>query len=1085
VKKLVLIVVVLCSHAIACRVKDTGKPEVWLRPVEPRLTGMSGWQPCRTTVRQGHVVEEAVCGAGYGQPERSVALPEACEEIVPSHAEALRILRSQPHCLDTAIAALEGFARTDTGARSDLSASYYLRAQQEDRPSDLLHALDEAERAVAATPRLSAARFNQALAREALGLTEEAVASWDQFREVDASRWAGEALQHRNRLATQLAFDAEAQWTLNRVRLEAALRARDPGSVARLIDPFPSAAERYLQEELLPRWAAAPSGAQLKSAKILATELSRRIEDHYVLDMVEAISRSSQSPEKVDALRQGHLAFSDARSAERAFDRKKAAALYGKAARLLERGGSPLSWLADLGFAVNVSFEPKGSTRSMAMLEPIERKAREGRHLHLLARIRSTRAYFLFYQGNYVDSLAEYDAALIEATRLQDIEGMATIHSRMSGIFRTMGHLELAWREAFQAIRHAHRIVEPRSRHVLLGETALTALALGHPATALVYQNNAVRLIQKELIAVPPERVDRIRHLQQNLAIALRERAGIELHLEQYDPARRDLEESTRLGKRRDNADANNQRALDARVEEMLGRAFLRTAPGGAVTSFTRALALTAGDEFRTFRAALLAQRAEAQRRAGRSPEAEKDLRAALGELQMEESSVLEHRRRGEGEELWSSYFSRFQETYQRLIRQLVDEHRADEAFAYAERSRAFEPLNLIGQLDVLPQAFRGLVPRGQTMGLAQIQRSLPRGTFLIEYCILDDRSYAWIVSRGQLVLLTLPVRRADVERWNAALQRAANQRNAGAFDRGLFAPYDAIVAGPLSAIRSMPDGRHPRLVFIPDGAMHGLPLAALRNPNTRRYLIEDATVSIAGSATLFVFSLLRDGALQSIRYPSVLLVGDPAFNEQLGFARGLKRLPGARREVERIQAFYAPRAELCVDRCATVPEFLERARNKTIVHVAGHAIANAQAPYRSLLLLAPSAQHSGALEAGELLTRLKLKETRLVVLSTCSSAGGLPVGPEGVAPLVRPLIAAGVPAVIGSLWDVQDATADELLVSFHRHYRQGSDAAVALQSAQLDLLRNKNPGLRSVLAWAPFQVIGHASSPFAPAPHE
>ena len=88
----------------------------------------------------------------------------------------------------------------------------------------------------------------------------------------------------------------------------------------------------------------------------------------------------------------------------------------------------------------------------------------------------------------------------------------------------------------------------------------------------------------------------------------------------------------------------------------------------------------------------------------------------------------------------------------------------------------------------------------------------------------------------------------------------------------------------------------------------------------------------------------------------------------------------------------------------------------------------------------------------------------------------------EGVAPLVRPLLAAGVPAVIGSLWDVDDATTEELMVSFHRHYEEGSDAAEAMRAAQLGLLSktNHNPGLRSVLAWAPFQVIGHASSPFA-----
>jgi CHAT domain-containing protein len=83
------------------------------------------------------------------------------------------------------------------------------------------------------------------------------------------------------------------------------------------------------------------------------------------------------------------------------------------------------------------------------------------------------------------------------------------------------------------------------------------------------------------------------------------------------------------------------------------------------------------------------------------------------------------------------------------------------------------------------------------------------------------------------------------------------------------------------------------------------------------------------------------------------------------------------------------------------------------------------------------------------------------------------------VAPLVRPLITAGVPAVIGSSWDVGDDTAAHLLVSFHRHYRNGNDAAVALQSAQVEMLGDKNPLHHSVLAWAAFQVIGHASSPF------
>ncbi|HET9765371.1 MAG TPA: CHAT domain-containing protein, partial [Thermoanaerobaculia bacterium] len=128
-----------------------------------------------------------------------------------------------------------------------------------------------------------------------------------------------------------------------------------------------------------------------------------------------------------------------------------------------------------------------------------------------------------------------------------------------------------------------------------------------------------------------------------------------------------------------------------------------------------------------------------------------------------------------------------------------------------------------------------------------------------------------------------------------------------------------------------------------------------------------------------------------------------------------------------------------------------------------------------------PSKDHPGVLYADELLDKLRLRRARLVVLAACSSAGGYPVGPQGLSGLVRPLFAAGAPAVLGSLWNVPDTVTEELLVDFHRHFRAGEDAASSLRLAQLDLLEQKNPALRSVVAWAPFEVVGHASSPFRP----
>jgi len=274
-------------------------------------------------------------------------------------------------------------------------------------------------------------------------------------------------------------------------------------------------------------------------------------------------------------------------------------------------------------------------------------------------------------------------------------------------------------------------------------------------------------------------------------------------------------------------------------------------------------------------------------------------------------------------------------------------------------------------------------------------------------------------------------------------------------------------------------------LVIIPDGPMHGLPFAALHNPDTRHYLVEDYVTAIAGSTKLYVVSLRRDAVLQAASQdPSVLLIGDPAFDQTSPFAHDLPRLRYAGYEVKQISRLYGSGSVLISGEEATKPRFFELAARSAVIHIAAHAIANQADPSYSMVLFAPSPGDSGLLNARELLTELKLDRTRLVVLAACSSAGGLPVGPEGVAPLVRPLIAAGVPAVIGSLWDVKDATAAPLLVSFHRRYGQGIDAAVALQSAQIELLRDNNHrDFQSPLVWGAFQVIGHGSSPF-PASH-
>jgi CHAT domain-containing protein len=305
---------------------------------------------------------------------------------------------------------------------------------------------------------------------------------------------------------------------------------------------------------------------------------------------------------------------------------------------------------------------------------------------------------------------------------------------------------------------------------------------------------------------------------------------------------------------------------------------------------------------------------------------------------------------------------------------------------------------------------------------------------------------------------------------------------DADGFERLLSAPYAGLLASPLAAVAGMKYGRSPdrRLVIVPGRSMHGLPFAALRDGRRGPYLIQSCPISVAASATLYVYALGRDRKLvEQGGVPSALLVGDPAFNKDLELARGLDRLSAAQKEAQDLGALYEPNSKVLIDKQATVPAFLAYAKERAIIHLAGHAIVNRHAPFGTLLLMAPSKGHGGLLYAEELLTRLELDRARLVVLAACSSAGGVPVGPEGLAPLVRPVIAAGVPGVVGSLWTIKDAASREVLYEFHRQYRNGSDAALALQRAQSRFLRERS-GAIPALAWAPFQVVGHATSPFA-----
>jgi CHAT domain-containing protein len=1031
------------------------------RVIEPRLSIAAAWRPCKPILGR-KLIQDVVCA-----PASTI---QGCDKYIIDADAARQAVASRSPCLDRAIRYLQKASRQNTSALTDLAAAYYVRAQGDDRVLDLLRALNAAEEAAALRPVPPGAYFNLGLILQSLGLNRDAMDAWTRAAATETGEWAQEARAHRDALARQTGETAERQWDLGQVKITDALARNDEKAVEAVIAPFPFTAKRYFEDTLLPAWAR--GSLPLQQLKTFAMALAKTARDPYPRDIVASIESAAQSPTRLAALKKGCTTLKAAHEFHKALDVGQAVPPYSVAANLLKRGGSPLYLDAEIGRASTMlNEEGKTEQDSLTLFREIEAIARLRGYSRLEISAHSGAAYTLLINDRLIESQAAYEDALKFYRKAGDREGLASTAARLAGVLRLLGQYEEAVQTALPFVRDAANIIDFNSHHLLFGETAGVATLNGCPRSAFTLLNAEVRHFEDELKTIPPENRTLIDAVEKHIGYALENRAAAELQLGQYPQAESDLKQAARLTQQNE---ADRSHALEAQLDELLGMSRINTDPKAAAADLANAAVLDDKD-YTFFRVAVLVEEAGALRRINKRAEAHDAIRKAVDEIVREETGTLAERKLQDAP-IWNGYFDRFRNAYDLLIRQYLDEGDTDEAFAYNEQSHALEPLDLILRSAFAAPEVKKLAAEAPTELLRDIRLQLPPDTYVVEYRVLDDATYVWIVWHDGSRFLRLLPARSEVEGWTTTLQEAAVAGDQTAFASHLYAPYDRLITPVLAIIHPT---ANTRLVIVPDEFMHALPFAALRDPNSRRYLIQQATVSISGSAKLYVSSLLRDRALKS-KGTTTLLVGDPAFDPRYG--RGAPPLSAARAEVQELREIYPPRATVLIGAEATVPRFLQAARESQIVHVAAHAFTDGEAPSQSYLLLAPSGSDTGVLDAQKLLTALKLKDTRLVVLGACRSGGSVTVGPQGVGPLVRPFLAAGVPGVIGTLWDINDATAKGVLVSFHRHYRQGSDAAAALRAAQIELLNSPNPGLNSELQWAAYQVIGYASSPFAAA---
>ena len=247
--------------------------------------------------------------------------------------------------------------------------------------------------------------------------------------------------------------------------------------------------------------------------------------------------------------------------------------------------------------------------------------------------------------------------------------------------------------------------------------------------------------------------------------------------------------------------------------------------------------------------------------------------------------------------------------------------------------------------------------------------------------------------------------------------------------------------------LRTVPSGVE--LVIVPDRCLGRLPFAALRNAKTQRFLVQDHPLS----TTLGLHFFLRSGREEERgkhRLRRILLVGDP--DPTSSSIQGLGRLAGAKEEVRTLAHLY-PSADVLTGPWAKKDVVLKILPHADVFHYAGHGEFNPERPWASYLPLARdkgSESDSGILYRHDILS-LHRGILRVVVLSACRSGERTASRSSGLTGIASSFLAIGVPNVVSSLWDIDDRTAGEVLVEFHRILLAGESPATALQRAQID----------------------------------
>lgn len=380
-----------------------------------------------------------------------------------------------------------------------------------------------------------------------------------------------------------------------------------------------------------------------------------------------------------------------------------------------------------------------------------------------------------------------------------------------------------------------------------------------------------------------------------------------------------------------------------------------------------------------------------------------------------------------------------------------------------------------------------------QPVNASAIREMLDEGTALIEYLIADSLVYVFYLDKKQLKIEECLVDKDSFKLQIKALHKVlsdykgiAKDQDANTYPALAYWFYQKLLAPALVHAKGIKS-----LIVIPDGELGHLPFETfLTKPATAAsvdyrklsYLINDFSISYNYSASLWKEN--KSAPKRKNNRQIFAVAANYENKEPAGTMRELRRtsdqrlrealspLPAARKEVAALAELYT--GLFAFDSIAVEAIFKEKAANYAIIHLAMHGLLNPKEPLLSSLAFTEDrdSAENNFLQAYEI-SKMELN-AELVVLSACETGIGRFEQGNGTASLARAFMYAGLPSLVVSLWQVNDASTSAIMQLFYGNLAKGLKKDEALRQAKLEYMRSVDNHMAAHPAfWSPFILLG------------